>query len=71
MPIKGEKQRKIKQLEAGKGVRAPKKYWHKIARETKEEYPNLGQKRVAMIAGKRWSNISMSEKIRIVKKWQQ
>ncbi len=66
----GEKARKIKQLKAGEGVRAPKKYWDKIQKEMRKEYPKVSKKRLGAITGKRWINISTKKKIEIVKKWQ-
>ena len=69
MPKKGEKARKIASLKAGKGVRAPKKYWERISEETAEEYPKLSPERRARITGARWKKISRKEKIKIIKKF--
>ena len=70
MPKRGEKAKKIKQLKAGEGVRAPRKYWQKIQKEMKSEYPKVSKKRLGALTGKRWNNISTKKKIEIVKNWQ-
>lgn len=70
MPKKGEKHRKIALLKAGKGVKAPKRYWDIMAKETKREYPGLSARRRAEVVGARWKRISREKKIEKIMKYQ-
>lgn len=70
MPIKGEKQRKLKAIKAGRSVRAPAKWWDKMRREIKKQYPTYGLKRRNTIIGGIWKKYSPSTKIEMIKKYQ-
>jgi hypothetical protein len=70
MPIRGEKARKIRALRAGRGVRPPKRFWSKMLKRVKKQYPKVSKKRRATIVGGIWSRYKTSSKIRIVKKYQ-
>ena len=70
MPKKGEKERKLKLLSAGKGVRPPKKWFRKLKKEIEKEYPNYGVKRVSQIVGGIWSKEPTTTKKAIVRKYQ-
>jgi len=70
MPKRGEKARKLNALESGKNVRPPKKWFDKVRRSVKRQYPTYGQKRINQITGGIWHKMKRSSKIRIVKKYQ-
>ena len=70
MPKKGERARKIRVLRSGGTVKAPKKYWDKMMKELKKEYPKMSLSRLSRIAGTRWRDISRPVKIRLVKEYQ-
>jgi len=70
MPVRGEKARKIRALRAGRGVRPPKRFWTKMMRRVKKQYPRASKKRRARIVGGIWARYGIPSKIRIVRKYQ-
>lgn len=72
MPIRGEKQRKIKALKRGKGVKPPKDWWSLWRRRigATKKYHGMASERKSRIIGGIWTKYSTKTKINIVKKYQ-
>lgn len=70
MPAQGGKQRKIRMLKSGHGVRPPKRFWLKILQKVRENYPERSDEDQTRITGGIWSGFTETQKIEIVKKYQ-
>ena len=45
--------------------KAPKKWWDRMVKKTKKNYPDLSAERIDKIVGKIWSNLSDAKKSEI------
>jgi len=72
LPKKGEITRKIRILNAGESIRAPKTWWNKMIAVLKEEpkYNKFSTPRLQRIAGGIWRKEPKATKIKIIKEYQ-
>lgn len=70
MPLKGEKERKLKALKEGKNVRFPYNWGLEIYQILKKEYPNYSKERIMGIAGGIWAKYSVETKEKIIMAYQ-
>ncbi len=70
MPRYGEKNRKLKQLEAGGNVRPPKNWWKKVRPVIVNQYPMRDKREVDQVLGGIWNSYDTQTKEKIVREYQ-
>lgn len=70
MPKKGERARKIELIRRGKTVRPPKRWWKKMRKVVRRQYPEFGARRINRITAGVWHDYSPSTQIVIIRKYQ-